>query len=86
MRFEINYGEKNISNREKVRRCLEDSTSLVPESPLANLPESSRKGLDASRIYSLQRTNGFNFSVKDKAIVRNMVELGNIEVVKDGSR
>jgi len=65
---------------------MKESVSLVPVSPLTNLPESSRKKLDASHIFSLQKTNGFNFIVADKAIVTKLVELEDIEVVKDGIR
>jgi len=54
---------------------MKESVSLVPVSPLTNLPESSRKKLDASHIFSLQ-----------KAIVTKLVELEDIEVVKDGIR
>lgn len=63
---------------------LEESGSLVPETPLATLSETSRKALDASRIHSLQKSNGFIFSVRDKVITSKMVELVNDEVVNDG--
>lgn len=65
---------------------LEESGSLVPESPLAQLSEYSRKALDASWIHSLQRTNGLIFSVLDKTMATKLADLKDIEETKYGLR
>ena len=65
---------------------LEEAVSLVPETRMANIPGSSRKDLDASRIFSLQRSNGLVFSVRDKAITTKLVAMGDVEVDNNGRR
>jgi len=57
---------------------------LVPETPLSNLPGTSRKDLDASRIFSLQKSNGLIFSVRDKATTSKLVDLVDLQVAKNG--
>jgi hypothetical protein len=69
-----------------IRLIMEESATWVPESPLANEEVSSRKVLDASRIFSLQRSGGFSFQVADKTIVSKLVELEDIEVEKEEAR
>lgn len=54
---------------------LEEHSSLVPETPLPSLPDLSRKELDASRLYSLQKSNGFNFKVVDGTMVSRLAVL-----------
>ena len=65
---------------------LEESSSLVPETPITPLLELTRKELDASRLYSLQKSNGFNFKVVDKSMVSRLAVLEDIKVAKDATR
>jgi len=65
---------------------LEQSSSLVPETPLPLLSEPSRKELDASRLFSLQKSNGFNFKVVDTTMVSRLEVLEDIEVAKEDKR
>jgi len=62
---------------------LEEFGSLVPETPLPSLPDPTRKELDASQLYSLQKSNGFNFKVVDSTMVSRLAVLEDIEVAKE---
>ena len=61
---------------------LEYSNSLVPETPLPLLLDSSRKELDASQLFTLQKSNGFCFKVVDNSMVSRLAVLEDIEVAK----
>jgi undecaprenyl pyrophosphate synthase len=65
---------------------LEESSSLVSETPIPLLSEPSRKELDASRLHSLQKSNGFYFKVVDKTMVSRLKVLEDIEVAKEEKR
>lgn len=65
---------------------LEESGSLVSKSPLANTPVTCRKELAASNIFSLQKSNGFVFYVRDKAIASKLEDFQDVEVVREGFR
>jgi hypothetical protein len=65
---------------------LEESETVVPESPLDNSAATCRKELDATRLFNLQKTNGFNFAVVDNTMVSTLAVLEDIEVAKDGRR
>jgi len=50
------------------------------------LPESSRKELDTSQLFSLQKFNGFLFKVRDKTMVSRLEVLEDIEIAKEDKR
>lgn len=45
---------------------------MIPDTPLATLSGTSRTDLDASRIRTLQKSNGFVFSVRDRGIATKL--------------
>jgi len=63
-----------------------ESNSLVLETLLPLLPESSRKELDTSQLFSLQKSNGFLFKVRDKIMVSRLEVLEDIEIAKEDKR
>jgi len=79
-------GDGPVTSASGLRLILEESGTKVPDTPLFALPGTCRKDLDASRIFTLQKYNGFNFDVVDKTIVSNLAELEDVEVVKDDIR
>jgi hypothetical protein len=74
------------SSASGLRLILEESGTREPTTPLIALTSTCRKDLDASRIFSLQKTNGINFEVVDKSMVSKLAELGDIEVAKEDTR
>lgn len=62
-----------VTSVSELHLILEKFGSLVSESPLAKSSGTSMKELDASRIFTLQKSNGLIFSVVDKTIVSKLV-------------
>lgn len=48
--------------------------------------DSCRKTLDASRIFGLQKKDGFSFKIVDEVMVSKLAVIEDKEVVRDGSR
>ena len=67
-----------------LRLIMEESRSWVPESPINLGKCSNKKALDAARIFSLQKTDGFSFKMVDQELVTNLAILEDLQVVKDG--
>ncbi|KEH24139.1 hypothetical protein MTR_7g104745 [Medicago truncatula] len=65
-----------------LRLIVEEFGTWVPESPVVG-DGPSKNVLDASRIYSLQKKDGFSFNVVDQDIVTRLAELEVLEVAKD---
>jgi len=65
---------------------MDDSGTWVPYSPLIVRDDSCRKTLDASRLFTLQKKDGFSFKITDEVMVSKLAVLEDLEVKRDGSR